>query len=150
VALHFPTVLGADVPSYNIPGITDELNFTPQALAEIYLGKITKWNDLEIVKVNPKVKFPPKTSWSPIAPTGAAPPMLDRLSLEDLCRSYPNQMDRSGDCRAIPVCRESAKGLATQRAYPFNLDFGTPGAAAEGIAGVFNPSSHRSGRYFFR
>jgi phosphate transport system substrate-binding protein len=58
VALHFPTVLGADVVSYNIPGITDGLNFTPQALAEIYLGKITKWNDLEIVKANPKVKLP--------------------------------------------------------------------------------------------
>jgi phosphate transport system substrate-binding protein len=58
VALHFPTVLGADVPSYNVPGITEELNFTPQALAGIYLGKITKWNDPEVVKANPKVKLP--------------------------------------------------------------------------------------------
>jgi phosphate transport system substrate-binding protein len=58
VALHFPTVLGADVPSYNIPGVTEELNFTPQILAGIYLGKITKWNDPEIAKANPKVKFP--------------------------------------------------------------------------------------------
>ena len=58
VALHFPTVLGADAPSYNVPGVTEELNFTPQALAGIYLGKITKWNDPEIVKANPKVKLP--------------------------------------------------------------------------------------------
>lgn len=57
-ALHFPTVLGADVPSYNIPGVTEELNFTPEALAGIFLGKITKWNDVEIAKVNPTVKLP--------------------------------------------------------------------------------------------
>jgi phosphate transport system substrate-binding protein len=58
VALHFPTVLGADVPSYNIPGVSDELDFTPQILAGIYLGKITKWNDSEIAKANPRVKLP--------------------------------------------------------------------------------------------
>lgn len=57
-ALHFPTVLGADVPSYNIPGIEQELNFTPRALAGIFLGKITKWNDPEIAQANPKVKLP--------------------------------------------------------------------------------------------
>src|ERR1700686_4379400 len=38
--LHFPTVLGADVPSYNLPGLSAELNFTPEALAGIFLGKI--------------------------------------------------------------------------------------------------------------
>jgi phosphate transport system substrate-binding protein len=56
--LHFPTVLGADVPSYNIPGVTAELNFTQKALADIFLGKITKWNDPELTKVNPGVNLP--------------------------------------------------------------------------------------------
>jgi len=56
--LHFPTVLGADVPTYNIPGITAELNFTPEALAGIFLGKITKWNDKAIADPNPGVKLP--------------------------------------------------------------------------------------------
>jgi len=56
--LHFPTVLGADVPTYNIPGVSEVLNFTPEALAGIFLGKITKWNDPELVKANPKVKLP--------------------------------------------------------------------------------------------
>jgi len=56
--LHFPTVLGADVASYNIPGVTEELNFTPEALAGIFLGKIKKWNDPELVKANPHVKLP--------------------------------------------------------------------------------------------
>ena len=56
--LHFPTVLGADVPSYNVPGVTGSLNFTQKALAGIYLGAITKWNDPEIAKANPGVKLP--------------------------------------------------------------------------------------------
>jgi len=56
--LHFPTVLGAVVPTYNIPGVSGELNFTQHALAGIYLGTITKWNDPEIVKANPGVKLP--------------------------------------------------------------------------------------------
>ena len=56
--LHFPTVLGADVPSYNLPGVSAELNFTPDALAGIFLGKITKWNDPAITGANPGVKLP--------------------------------------------------------------------------------------------
>ena len=56
--LHFPTVLGADVPAYNIPGISQEINFTPEALAGIFLGKITKWNDPAIANVNKGVNLP--------------------------------------------------------------------------------------------
>lgn len=55
---HFPTVLGADVPTYNLPGVSAELNFTPEALAGIFLGKITRWDDPELVKANPDVKLP--------------------------------------------------------------------------------------------
>jgi phosphate transport system substrate-binding protein len=56
--LHFPTVLGADVPSYNIAGVSGELNFTQKALAGIFLGTITKWNDPELTKANPGVNLP--------------------------------------------------------------------------------------------
>jgi phosphate transport system substrate-binding protein len=56
--LHFPTALGADLPSYNIPGVTATLKFTPAALAGIYLGHITKWNDPAIQGPNPGVKLP--------------------------------------------------------------------------------------------
>jgi phosphate transport system substrate-binding protein len=56
--LHFPTVLGAAVPTYNIPGVTAALNFTPEALAGIFLGKITKWNDPAIVGANKGVNLP--------------------------------------------------------------------------------------------
>jgi phosphate transport system substrate-binding protein len=56
--LHFPTVLGAAVPTYNIPGVNAALNFTPDALAGIFLGKITKWNDPVIAGANKGVNLP--------------------------------------------------------------------------------------------
>jgi phosphate transport system substrate-binding protein len=56
--LHFPSVLGGDVPVYNIPGVTAELKFTGPVLADIFLGKITKWNDPAITKLNPGVNLP--------------------------------------------------------------------------------------------
>jgi phosphate transport system substrate-binding protein len=56
--LHFPTVLGAAVPTYNIPGVTAALNFTPDALAGIFLGRITKWNDPAIAGANKGVSLP--------------------------------------------------------------------------------------------
>ncbi|HUR34803.1 MAG TPA: phosphate ABC transporter substrate-binding protein PstS [Vicinamibacterales bacterium] len=56
--LHFPTVLGADVPVYNLPGTTAELKFTGPVLADIFLGKITKWNDPALATVNAGVSLP--------------------------------------------------------------------------------------------
>jgi phosphate transport system substrate-binding protein len=56
--LHFPTVLGAVVPTYNIPGVTTDLNFTPEGLSGIFLGKITKWNDPAIASANKGVNLP--------------------------------------------------------------------------------------------
>ena len=56
--LHFPTVLGGVVPIFNIPGVTQELKFTGPILADIYLGKITKWNDPQIAKANQGVNLP--------------------------------------------------------------------------------------------
>jgi phosphate transport system substrate-binding protein len=58
--LNIPTVLGAAVPAYNIPGVKGEVKFTPEALAGIFLGRITKWNDKAITSANPGVNFPDK------------------------------------------------------------------------------------------
>jgi phosphate transport system substrate-binding protein len=56
--LHFPTVLGAVVPVYNLPGVTAELKFPGTVLADILLGKVTKWNDPSIAKANAGVNLP--------------------------------------------------------------------------------------------
>jgi phosphate transport system substrate-binding protein len=55
-----PTVLGAVVPVYNVPGVNKDLNFSGDVIADIYLGKITKWNDGRIAKDNPGVSLPDK------------------------------------------------------------------------------------------
>ena len=56
--VHLPTVLGGVVPIYEIPGVSGELRFTGRVLADIYLGKITKWNDAAIRSANPGVNLP--------------------------------------------------------------------------------------------
>lgn len=56
--LHFPTVMGADIIAYNVAGVSRELNFTPEAIAGIFLGNIKKWNDPELAKANPGVNLP--------------------------------------------------------------------------------------------
>ena len=56
--LHLPTVLGAVVPVYNVPGLSQELKFDGPVLANIFLGKITKWNDPAITALNPGVTLP--------------------------------------------------------------------------------------------
>ena len=55
--IHIPTVLGAVVPIFNVPGVGD-IKFSGDVLADIYLGKITMWNDARIAKDNPGVKLP--------------------------------------------------------------------------------------------
>jgi len=55
--VHVPTCLGADVLTYNLPG-NPVLKFTPDVVADIFLGKITKWNDPRLVKLNPTAKLP--------------------------------------------------------------------------------------------
>ncbi|MGD0522371.1 MAG: phosphate ABC transporter substrate-binding protein PstS [Terracidiphilus sp.] len=55
--VHIPTVLGADVPAFNVPGVSD-LKFSPEVLADIFLGKIVNWNDPRIGKDNPGVNLP--------------------------------------------------------------------------------------------
>ena len=56
--LHFPTVLGAVVPSYNVPEAKGHLKFTPDILAGLMSGRVKRWNDPELAKANPGVKLP--------------------------------------------------------------------------------------------
>src|SRR5205807_921546 len=56
--LHIPTVLGGDVPTYNLPDVKATLKFTPDVLADIFLGHVTKWSDARIASANPGVKLP--------------------------------------------------------------------------------------------
>ena len=57
---HIPTVLGSVVPAYNLPEVSGEIRFTPESLAGIFLGKITTWNDPQLVKENKDLNLPNK------------------------------------------------------------------------------------------
>src|SRR5512136_6021 len=56
--LHIPTVMGAVVVTYNLPAAGKDLKLTPDVLAGIYLGQITKWNDSKITEINPDKNLP--------------------------------------------------------------------------------------------
>jgi phosphate transport system substrate-binding protein len=56
--LHIPTVLGAVVPAYNLSGLSKPVRFTPDVLADIFLGKITNWNDARLTSINPGLSLP--------------------------------------------------------------------------------------------
>lgn len=56
--LHIPTVLGAVVITYNVPGVTENLKLSGEIIADIFLGKITRWNAIRITELNPGVKLP--------------------------------------------------------------------------------------------
>ena len=56
--LHIPTVMGGVVPTYNLADVSETLKFTPDVLADIFLGKITKWSDARIKSINPGAKLP--------------------------------------------------------------------------------------------
>jgi phosphate transport system substrate-binding protein len=58
--MHFPTVMGADVLTYNVEGLSSGLKLTPNVIAGIFLGKITKWNDAAIAAPNPGANLPPR------------------------------------------------------------------------------------------
>src|SRR3989441_12795198 len=53
--LHIPTVLGAVVAAYTLPDVSQPVKLTPDVLADIFLGKITKWNDARLASINPGV-----------------------------------------------------------------------------------------------
>jgi phosphate transport system substrate-binding protein len=55
---HFPTVIGAVVPIYNLPGFKGELNFSADAIAGIFMGEVTRWNDPRLAQPNPGARLP--------------------------------------------------------------------------------------------
>jgi len=59
--IQFPTVAGAVVPAYNLPDVKEDIKFSGEVLAEIFMGKISKWNDAKLVALNPGVKLPDMT-----------------------------------------------------------------------------------------
>jgi phosphate transport system substrate-binding protein len=113
--LHFPTVLGGVVPSYNIPGVTAELKFTGAVLARIYLGEITKWNDPRIAGLNPGVSLP-GTEITPVHRSDGSG--TNYIFCDYLSKAYPEFKQKVGVATSV------------------NWPGGIGGKGNEGVAGL--------------
>ena len=98
--IEFPAAAGAVVPAYNLPGVAD-MKFTGDLLAQIYLGKVTTWNDPAIAKINPGVSLPP-TAITPVYRTDGSGhhQHLDQLPLD--AKPRLQRQRRHGQGRAVP------------------------------------------------
>jgi phosphate transport system substrate-binding protein len=94
--LHVPTVLGAVVPMYNVPGVTGELKFSGPVLADIFLGRITRWNDPQLQKLNAGVNLPNSAITVVHRSDGRARPSSGRTTWR---RSLPSSRARSASTR---------------------------------------------------
>ena len=114
--LHLPTVLGGVVPIYNVPGVTGELKFTGPVLADLILGKIKKWNDPALARLNPGVKLP------------------------DTDVTVAHRSDGSGTtyifvdylCKASDEFKKTIGGVSTSINWPVGIG----GKGNEGVAGL--------------
>jgi phosphate transport system substrate-binding protein len=122
--LHFPTVLGGLVPTYNLPGVAQELKFTPEALAGIYLGKIKKWNDPELQKANAGVKLPDNEIIVVHRSDGSGTTFV---WTDYLCKVSPEW--------------KSKVGASTSVSWPVGLG----GKGNEGVSGVVKQTPHSIG-----
>ena len=121
--VHIPTVLGAVVPIYNLPGVTQELKFSQDAIAGIYLGRITKWNDPYIARENPGVNLPDKA----ILPVYRSESSGTTYIFTDwLSKVSPEWKDKVGKATAVkwPVGigqkgSEGIAGMVRQAPYSF-------------------------------
>ena len=118
-----PTVLGAVVPIYNLPGVSQELKFSQDAIAGIYLGKITRWNDPYIAKENPGVSLPDQ----PILPVYRSEGSGTTFIFTDwLSKVSPEWKQKVGSAAAVkwPVGigqkgSEGVSGMVRQSKYSF-------------------------------
>lgn len=122
--LHIPMVAGAIVPVYNVPGVGPGLNFTPDVLADIFLGKVTRWNDPRLAKDNAGVKLP-----------GAAIVVVHRSDGSGTTAIWVNYLSK--------VSREwkSRVGEGTSVEWPTGLG----GRGNEGVAGLVKQTPNALG-----
>ena len=121
--MHIPTVLGAVVPVYNLPGVNQGLNFSSDVIADIYLGKITKWNDGRIARDNPGVSFPEKAILPVYRSDGSG---TTYIFTDYLSKVSPEWLSRVGKSTSVkwPVGigqkgNEGVAGMVRQSPYSF-------------------------------
>jgi len=123
--LHFPTVMGAVVLTYNAEGLGKGLKLTPEAISGIFLGKITKWNDAAIAAENPGVSLPPRDIIVVHRSDGSGTSYIFTDYLSKVSRDWNNKVGK-GISVSCPVGlggngNEGVTGLFKQT--PFSLGY---------------------------
>lgn len=120
---HIPTVLGAVVPVYNLPGINKVLNFSSDVIADIYLGKISKWNDGRIAKDNPGVNFPDKAILPVYRSDGSGTTYIFTDFLSKVSSDFQSRVGRSTSVKWPTGIgqkgNEGVAGMVRQSPYSF-------------------------------
>jgi phosphate transport system substrate-binding protein len=111
--MHLPTVLGAVVPIYNIPGVNKELNFSGDVIADIYLGKITKWNDSRITKDNPGVNLPDKAILAVYRSDGSGTTYIFTDYLSKVNPDWANKVGKATSVKwPVGIGQKGSEGVA--------------------------------------
>lgn len=120
---HIPTVLGAVVPVYNLPGVAKDLNFSGDVIADIYLGKIKKWNDPRIAKDNPGVSFPDQPILPIYRSDGSGTTYIFTDFLSKVSQEWSSRVGRNGSVRWFAGIgqkgNEGVAGMVRQAPYAF-------------------------------
>jgi phosphate transport system substrate-binding protein len=121
--MHIPTVLGAVVPVYNIPGASKDLNFSSDVIADIYLGKVTKWNDPRIVKDNPGVSLPDKSILPVYRSDGSGPTYIFTDFLSKVSSDWASKVGKNTSVKWPTGIgqkgNEGVAGMVRQSPYSF-------------------------------
>jgi phosphate transport system substrate-binding protein len=113
--LHIPTVMGAVVPAYNVPGVSGEIKFTPEALAGIFLGKIQKWNDPALTQANPGVKLPDQSIIVIYRSDGSGTTFIFTDYLSKISQDWANNVGKGTSVKwAIGMGGKGNEGVAGQ------------------------------------
>ena len=111
--MHLPTVLGAVVPIYNIPGVNKELNFSGDVIADIYLGKISKWNDARIAKDNPGVNLPDKAILAVYRSDGSGTTYIFTDYLSKVSPDWLNKVGKATSVKwPVGIGQKGSEGVA--------------------------------------
>ncbi len=111
--LHIPTVLGAVVPVYNVPGVAGDLKFAPEVIAGIYLGKITKWNDANIQHDNPGVTLPDHTILPVYRSEGSGTTFIFTDFLSKVVPEFEQRIGRGASVRfPVGIGQKGNEGVA--------------------------------------
>jgi phosphate transport system substrate-binding protein len=123
--LHIPTVLGAVVPVYNVPGVSTELKFSPEVIAAIYLGKITNWNDGMIAKDNPGVSLPDHRLLPVYRSDGSGTTYIFTDYLSKVSSDFASRIGKGTSVRwPVGIGQKGNEGIAAMvRSSPFSFGY---------------------------